>query len=807
MANQVSPGIVLKERDLSNAVVVGAQQITAAYASTFRQGPIGKIVNINSQRELINIFGTPTEANAEDWFVASEFLSYGGRLSVVRAQTGVLNATSGVGTLIKSNEDWDAGTGSSLKFAARSAGKWANNLKVVVVDRGADQYVTFSQVPAGISAGDTLTFTGGQTALVYAWDQAAKKAALVLDTPTDRITTSDTLDTPDLGVVSTTSNLSGGTGYTAANGVATTGGGGTGLTVNTSVNVGATNGITLVAGGSTYAGSATGVATTGGTGTGLTVNITVVAGAVTAVQVNSPGTGYTVGNTITISTGGANATFTIASVTGAVSSIAVANGGAGYEVNDTITISGGATPATFKVASVINGTITVVEVLDWYSNTDITGTGLKLGTIGPRPGTSEFASNKGISYDEVHIAVIDVTGDFTGSANTVVERLTYLSKLSDARSTEGAATYYKDVINLQSSYIFNGVAPSATTNPATNVVGDAWGQASTSMSSGDKFLLVGKDETSLTGGTDDYQYTNAEIADAYDLFLDTEETTVDFVLMGGSMGTETDTKAKAQKVVSIAASRKDCIAFVSPHKANQVGSNGVLSQTLQRENTINFFTGITSTSYAIFDSGYKYFYDRFNDKYRYIPCNGDVAGLCVSTSATLDDWFSPAGLNRGAVRNAIKLAYNPKKADRDELYQNRINPIVSFPGSGVTLFGDKTALASPSAFDRINVRRLFLNLEKRVGNLAKQVLFEQNDDTTRSSFASAVNSYLSEVQARRGITDFLVVCDESNNTPDVIDRNEFVAELYIKPTRSINFITVTFTATKTGVSFAEVIGR
>ena len=806
MANQVSPGIVLKERDLSNAVVVGAQQITAAYASSFRQGPVGKIVNINSQRELINVFGTPAEANAEDWFVASEFLSYGGRLSVVRAESGVLNATSGAATLIKSVDDWDAGTGNSLKYAARSAGKWANNLKVVVVDRGADQYVTFSQTPAGISAGDTLTFTGGQTALVYSWNPSLKKAALILDNPSDRITVSDTLDTPDLGVVSATSNLSGGTGYNAANGVATTGGGGTGLTVNTSVNVGAANGITLVAPGSTYT-TATGVATTGGSGTGLTVDITVSGGQVTAVQVNNPGSGYTVGNTITISTGGANATFTISTVTGAVSGITVANGGSGYEVNDTITISGGATPATFKVASVVNGTINVVEVLDWYTNTDIAGTGLKLSAIGPRPGTSEFAANKGISYDEVHVAVIDVTGDFSGSANTVLERLTYLSKLRDARSTEGAATYYKDVINLQSSYIFNGASPTASANPATNVVGDLWGQESINMSSGDKFLLVGSEEVTLSGGVDDYQYTNSEIADAYDLFLDTEETTVDFVLMGGSMATETDTKAKAQKVVSIAASRKDCVAFVSPHKANQVGSNGVLSQTLQRENTINFFNGITSTSYAVFDSGYKYFYDRFNDKYRYIACNGDVAGLCVSTSATLDDWFSPAGLNRGAIRNAIKLAYNPKKGDRDELYQNRINPIVSFPGSGVTLFGDKTALASPSAFDRINVRRLFLNLEKRVGNLAKQVLFEQNDDTTRASFASAVNSYLSEVQARRGITDFLVVCDESNNTPDVIDRNEFVAELYIKPTRSINFITITFTATKTGVSFAEVIGR
>ena len=240
---------------------------------------------------------------------------------------------------------------------------------------------------------------------------------------------------------------------------------------------------------------------------------------------------------------------------------------------------------------------------------------------------------------------------------------------------------------------------------------------------------------------------------------------------------------------------------------DRVGTAGILTATQQKENTLNFFSGLTSTSFAVFDSGYKYYYDRFNDKYRYIPTNGDIAGLCVSTSSVLDDWYSPAGVNRGSLRNAIKLAYNPNKADRDELYQSRINPVVTFPGTGVTLFGDKTALSSPSAFDRINVRRLFLNLEKRVGDLAKAVLFEQNDSTTRASFSSAVNSYLSEVQARRGVTDFLVVCDETNNTPDVIDRNEFVAELFVKPTRSINFITVTFTATKTGVAFQEVVGR
>ena len=357
------------------------------------------------------------------------------------------------------------------------------------------------------------------------------------------------------------------------------------------------------------------------------------------------------------------------------------------------------------------------------------------------------------------------------------------------------------------THIFTGTNPVTNTNPGSGGAGSAWSVDSTTLASGTKFQLAGKLETSLSGGADDYAYSTAEIEGAFDQFADTETVDVDFILMGGSLGTETDTKTKAGKVIAIASSRKDCVAFVSPHKSNQVGTAGILTATQQKENTLNFFSGLTSTSFAVFDSGYKYYYDRFNDKYRYIPTNGDIAGLCVSTSSVLDDWYSPAGVNRGSLRNAIKLAYNPNKADRDELYQSRINPVVTFPGTGVTLFGDKTALSSPSAFDRINVRRLFLNLEKRVGDLAKAVLFEQNDSTTRASFSSAVNSYLSEVQARRGVTDFLVVCDESNNTPDVIDRNEFVAELFVKPTRSINFITVTFTATKTGVAFQEVVGR
>jgi hypothetical protein len=746
MASQVSPGIILKERDLSNVVVVGAQQITAAFAGTFAKGPIDQIVNVSSQKELVSIFGKPNDANAEDWYVASEFLNYGGRLAVVRASTGVENASSDGGYLVKNDQEWISGGFISEQFIARTAGSWGNSLVVAVIDRGADQYITLESDPENITSGTILTFQSDKTAEVISWDSITKIAVISLTNGSDLISTTDTLDTPDTGVVSTVNSVSG-------------------------VSAARTPG--------TY----TGRATTGGVGSGLTVTVTIA---------DDDGDGGTV-------------------------SVTVVNGGAGYVVGNTITVAAaliGTTgpDVTFQVASVNDTAISVTAVADWYTNTEIMygmgqTTGIKLSAIGPRPGTSEYASSRGIEWDEVHVAVIDVTGAVSGSPNNVIETFTYLSKISDGKSTEGGDIYYRSVINQQSSYIFTGNHPYTYYNVGAGYSYYDWGLSSTELEAGDKFKLALVSSYNLYGGVDDYAYNSAEIGDALDLFLDTESTVVDFLLMGGSMSTETDTKAKANKIVSIATSRKDCIAFVSPHKGNQIGNNDPLTTSQQKVNTINFFNGLTSTSYAVFDSGYKYFYDRFNDKYRYLACNGDVAGLCVATSATLDDWYSPAGVNKGSLRNAIKLAFNPNKADRDELYQARINPIVSFPGSGATLFGDKTALASPSAFDRINVRRLFLNVEKRVGNLSKQVLFEQNDEGTRSSFSSAVNSYLSEVQSRRGVTDYLVVCDDSNNTPDVIDRNEFVAEIFIKPTRSINYITITFTATKTGVSFSEVVGR
>ena len=641
MASQVSPGVIIKERDLSNAVVVGVSALKGAIASTFSKGPVGKIVNIGTERDLINIFGAPVEENAGDWLVASEFLRYGGQLAVVRAETTVKNATeSGTGVLVADQAAFDSGV-TSEKFVARDAGTGGNSLSVVIVDKVADVKVT--------------------------------KA---------------------------------GHGYTAAN-------------LGDQVSDGTTT----------------------------DHEITVIIDA----------------NTFGIKEGGGTAT---------------------------------AAGSWDAVATFSNS--------DWNA-LPIGDTGLTYKAIGARPGTSAYASERFLTADEVHVAVVDT------ATNTILERNLFLSKLSDGKTPEGASSYWKDYVNLYSSYIYAGASLSATeTTTAGEDPGAAASTYNATASAGKTFAyILSSAGGALSGGADDYAYTAGEIGSAYNTFLDTEETTVDFVLMGGSMGSESDTLAKAGSVAGVANTRKDCIAFISPWVGTQVATSGgvPLTPALQLSNTIAFMDGIASSSYVVKDSGLKYTYDRFNDKYRYIGTNGDIAGICVSTSAILDDWYSPAGTNRGGLQNVVKLAFNPNKAARDDLYTSAINPVVSMPGTGPILFGDKTALASPSAFDRINVRRLFLNIEKRAKALAEGVLFEQNDTITRNGFAASIGSYLNEVQARRGVTDFLVVCDESNNTPEVIDRNEFVAELYLKPTRSINFVTVTVTATRTGVSFAEVVGR
>jgi hypothetical protein len=717
--------------------VTNSQSITGAFASTFAKGPVGEITTISSQSELLEAFGKPGAANAEDWFVASEFLNYGGRLAVVRTETGTNSANTGSNAAlnVRNSSDWEGGLGSGETFVAKTPGTWGNALRVIVADRGADQLITITggwdNSPV---VGSPLTFNlnggGTATAEVFSWDAATGTVGVILDDPTRLITTNDEIE--DGNEVGTFTH----------------------------------DGVTETA---RVPGTYTPAAHTNGASFQVVVaNDSGNGGAVT-VTLLTAGDGYSVGDTITLA--------------------AADLGGAGSDIVVTV--------------ATLDPDASIGSVADWWSNTSVGG--VALSAIGPRPGTSQYASDRSIKYDEVHVAVVDSTGAISGTAGTVIERLTYLSKLSDGRGTENQATYYKTAINEGSEYIYTGTTIVGAVAPSSSNAGDAWGQASTDTGV-DMFTLAGATSTDLDNGADDYAYTAGEIDAAYEVFSETEQTEVDFVLMGGSMTTETDTKMKAGSVMAVAQNRKDCIAFLSPHKGNQVGTSGALTRSLQKTNTINFFNSLASTSYAVFDSGYKYMYDRFNDLYRWVPCNGDVAGLCVSTSATLEDWFSPAGTNRGGLRNAVKLAYNPTQSDRDELYQSRINPIVSMPGAGTVLFGDKTALASPSAFDRINVRRLFLAVQKRAETLAKGVLFEQNDATTRVGFASALNSFMAEIQARRGVTDFLVVCDESNNTASVIDRNEFVAEIYIKPTRSINYITVTLTATKSGVSFSEVIG-
>ena len=468
---------------------------------------------------------------------------------------------------------------------------------------------------------------------------------------------------------------------------------------------------------------------------------------------------------------------------------------------DIIWVSGGAWTTSDEVDDDSNPDIAITAVADWYDSQTITGT-LNWNQVAPRPGTSAHVAERGGSNDEMHIVVVDVDGGVTGTPSTVLEKFLYVSKAKDGKSAEGSLVYYPEVILNKSNHIYWG---SHDNENIWDVSGNSL--VNSSNFGGDSttaFDILGEKEYTLSGGVDDFTLSQAEIIAGYDNFADTETVQLDYLIMGGGGATEIESKAKANKLISIASNRKDCVAFISPDRSNVVG---VTDSATQTENIVGFYDTFASTSYAVFDSGWKYLYDRFADKYRYVPCNGDVAGLCASTTANGDPWFSPAGLNRGGIKNAIKLAYSPKKSERDALYQKRINPITSLPGQGIVLFGDKTALASPSAFDRINVRRLFLVIEKTIGNAAKGVLFELNDEFTRNNFNNVVEPFLRDIQARRGITDFLVVCDSSNNTPDLIDKNEFVAEIYIKPARSINFITLTFVATRTGVSFEEVIPR
>ena len=401
------------------------------------------------------------------------------------------------------------------------------------------------------------------------------------------------------------------------------------------------------------------------------------------------------------------------------------------------------------------------------------------------PGTSAYVSDRSGSGDEIHVVVVDEDGGISGTPGEVIETFSKLSKASDAKTPSGDTNYYPTVIKNRSNYIYW---------MDHNTSGSNWGNTA----SGTTFTSVTTPTNeSLSAGADGSAVTTGQLKTAYEKFSDADTVDVGLIMAGKGDGTHID------NLITIAENRKDAVVFASPERADVVN---VTNSNTQTTNVINFFNSVRSSSYVVFDSGYKYMYDRYNDVYRYVPLNGDIAGLAARTDLTADAWYSPAGFNRGIVRGAVKLAYNPTKAQRDQLYPARVNPVATFPGQGTVLFGDKTGLSSPSAFDRINVRRLFITLEKAISTASKFQLFEFNDEFTRANFRNIVEPFLREVQGRRGITDFLVVCDETNNTGEVIDRNEFVAEIFVKPARAINFITLQFVATRTGVAFEEVAG-
>ena len=697
MPFQVSPGVNVSEIDLTT-VVPAVSTTEGAIAGVFRWGPVESRTLVDSETNLAARFGKPTNFNAETFFTAANFLSYGNKLYVARAANTTANSSANTG-----------GTLHVVRNAVANSGAITDFSDFIV--KHADDYA----VKDGLGN--------------FATDQDAKYIAKYPG---------------DLGNSLKISVCDSVTAYRFVANLDNGGGNLSSTLGSVAVSVGSSNVVFNVA-----------------VGNGSIANATSYAGTLYATMI--PGDYIEVGNTSigkqfmkVLSVSAITNTSTVASFT---------------VVTDDV----------YSLATNFSSPAGLTRYWEYFNSVDVA------------PGTSVYQSNFGntSAVDELHVVVADEDGKISGTPGTVLEVFRGLSRATDAKTEDGSTNFYKEVLNQNSNYIwFANARTGATSNTAINLT-----SASTTTP-----LSV-----SFNGGTDGLDENTAALSSiltAYDLFASAENVDVSLILAGSTRGGTNGEQLANYLIDNIAERRKDCVVFVSPQRADVVNALGS-----EATNIVALRNSLRSTSYAVMDSGYKYQYDKYNDLYRYVPLNGDTAGLCVRTDDVRDPWFSPAGFNRGQVKNIVKLAYNPAKADRDVLYKAGVNPVVTFPGQGTVLFGDKTLLSKPSAFDRINVRRLFIVLEKAIATATQFTLFEFNDDFTRAQFRNLVEPFLRDVQGRRGIYDFKVVCDSTNNTGEVIDRNEFIGDIYIKPAKSINFIQLNFVAVRTGVEFSEVVGQ
>ena len=746
-ANQSSPGVVVQERDLTTITTLSTANI-GVLAAPFEQGPVEEIVTIANERNLADIFGKPNNNNYEYWFTASQFLSYGGVLKTVRVTSSSLKngVDTGTAPLIKNFQDYETNyetANNNWTWAAKTPGTKGNSIGIFVTDAGADQIAV---LPAP-GSGNEHEFVAD--AAVSAASGAAGKVfkysiLLTVDTVVGDF------------VVGTSTTISIGGSDESVNVLAWD-------PANKKLEIG------LPSGG--------------------------VTGILSDNQVITQGT-----NTAAIDTTIERRLY-----------IGLNKGSINFAAADSVS-------DTNSTAAAITSVRSEYDEREYLP-------GVKWVSVAPRPETSKFASEVGGFRDELHIVVVDIDGKITGTTGALLERFIGLSKASDAKTSVGETNYYVNVLKARSEYVYWGEHELGVFNATSTGSAGTWGvsasarqfnllrsaagstdypAARTTVGSKNNstfyYRLADGADYAASGGV--YTVSNTDVTTAYELLEDPESQTIDFILTGPSGADDAAALAKITALAAIVDERRDCMLFVSPRRGNLIGVSSAATQT---DNLIAFFDQLPSSNYMVFDSGYKYIYDKYNDVYRYVPCNGDIAGLCLQTSEVAEPWFSPAGFQRGVLRNAIKLAYTPTKTQRDRLYANRINPVVSFPGQGVVLFGDKTALGFASAFDRINVRRLFLYLQKAVMNTVKYFVFEPNTLFTRTQVMNVLRPIFEEVKNTQGMYDYLIVCDERNNSPDVIDRNELVIDIYIKPTRAAEFILVNFYATRTGQDFSELV--